>query len=345
LSEFRLNPATKEWVIIAKERADRPDAYHRHETEGEVVPERDEACPFCVGNERMTPPEIYRDPPLPADGKGVHPWQVRIVPNKYPALTSTLDTNGRGRGVFFRGMPGAGMHDVVIETPFHNRFTPLLSATELRRVLEAYRWRYLKLREDPRIKLITIFKNHGRAAGTSLIHPHSQIIATPIVPFLLRSQLGVAIRHYDDWGRSVYTEMLEEELADGRRIVCESGHFLAFCPFASKSPFEVWVLPRRECPSFGAVTSEELDDLAEVMGRILGALWEALDGPAFNFVIRTAPISEDNEEYYIWHVEIIPRISTLAGFEFGSGVSINVSVPEENAASLRRTLEIRDARG
>lgn len=342
MSEFRLNPATKEWVIIAGERAARPGAYPRERAEREGVPEWDAECPFCVGNEPMTPPEIYRDPAAAGRGEG-QPWRVRIVPNKFPALDSTRREDGRGRGEFFRSLPGAGYHDVVIEHPAHNRFTPLLRREELRRVLEAYRWRYLKLREDPRVKLVTIFKNHGRAAGTSLLHPHSQIIATPIVPFFLRSKLGVAIRYYDDWGRCVYRDMLEEELEDGRRIVCETEHLVAFCPFASKSPFEVWILPRRECPSFGLVTSGELDGLADVLGRVLGALWEGLDNPAFNYVVRTAPVPEENKDYYLWHVEIVPQVTTPAGFELGSGISINIATPEENASFLRGVIEARSS--
>ncbi|MFQ5912024.1 MAG: galactose-1-phosphate uridylyltransferase [Nitrospinota bacterium] len=348
MSEFRLNPATKEWVIIAGERAARPEDFSGEETEGALeraeTPAWKADCPFCPGNEHMTPRAVYRDPPLSREEASETTWRVRIVPNKFPALNSTRQTEGRDCGEFFRSIAGVGFHDVLIENPVHNRFTPVLSREELRRVLEAYRWRYLALREDPRVKIVTIFKNHGRTAGTSLIHPHSQIIATPIVPFFLRSDLGVAIRYYDDSGRCVYSDMTEQELDDGRRIVYQTEHFVAFCPFASKFPYEVWVLPRRASPSFGAITAPELDGLADVLGRVLGALWEGLDKPAFNYVVRTAPIPQENEDYYLWHLEIVPRITTTAGFELGSGIIINVTVPEENAALLRRVIEARAQR-
>ena len=345
MSEFRLNPATNEWVIIAADRAKRPDAYHRHDSEKMDFPEWEEDCPFCFCNEHMTPHEIYRDPSAPDASGESRPWQVRIVPNLYPALNTSRFSDTREGGDFFHRLEGVGLHDVVIEHSEHNRFTPLMNADEIERVLCAFRWRFEQIREDPRIRLITIFKNHGRSAGTSLVHPHSQIIATPLVPFTISSRLDAAVRYFERYGRSVYQDMLKAELEDGRRIVSESEHFAAYCPYASRFPYEVWIQSKRECPSFEAVTPGEVRDLSAVLGDVLGALYEGLGNPSFNYVIRTVPIADEDKPYYAWHVEIIPRITTTAGFEMGSGITINVTVPEENAAFLRRVMEDRISKG
>ena len=345
MSEFRLNPATNEWVIIASERAKRPDAYHRHQSEKVDFSEWEEDCPFCLCNEHMAPPEIYRDPPsTPGTLDESRPWQVRIDPNLYPAFDTVALLEEKQRSGFFHSQGGMGLHDVVIEHPEHNRFTPLMKSEEIEHVLLAFRWRFLQIREDPRFRLITIFKNHGRAAGTSLVHPHSQIIATPMVPFFVSSLLDVAARYFGKFGRSVYQDMLEAELKDGRRILAESGHFVAYCPYGSRSPYEVWIQPKRDSSSFGAISSEEITDLSVVLGDVLGALYEGLGNPSFNYVIRTVPVAEEGKSYYVWHVEIVPRITTPAGFEMGSGVTINVTVPEESAVFLRGVMEGRRSR-
>jgi UDPglucose--hexose-1-phosphate uridylyltransferase len=258
-----------------------------------------------------------------------------VVPNKFAALTPEGDPRRRDDGPLFREMDGVGHHEVIIETPVHNRFIPLMEDPEIERVVQAYRERYLALRQDKRVKLILIFKNHGEAAGTSLEHPHSQLVAAPVVPASLRRKHDEAIRYYDATGRCLYCDVVEAERGAGERVILETGDFLVFHPFASGSPFETWIAPKRHCPSFGQITLEECRALAVVLKTTLARLAKALNDPDYNFVIHTAPVGDEDEEYYLWHIQILPRLTTAAGFEIGSGMRINIAKPEETARFLR----------
>lgn len=335
MPELRQDPTTREWTIIATERAKRPHDFRRREASRDDR-EYDSACPFCPGHEARTPPEVlaYRDQGT-ADTPG---WKVRVVPNQYAALLPQGTTERRVAEEFFRTMDGVGYHEVIIETPAHNRFLPSMSQEEVEAVLSVYRDRYLALRQDRRVKYILLFKNHGEGAGTSLSHPHSQLVATPVVPANLRRKYDEAIRYHDATGRCVYCDVVEAELKARRRIVLETRGFLVFHPFASQGPFETWIVPRRFCSSFGLVNDEEIRDLAGVLKRVLGVLSETLNDPDYNYVVNSAPVGDEDEDFYLWHIQILPRLTRLAGFELGSGMRISIARPEQTASFLRDAL-------
>jgi UDPglucose--hexose-1-phosphate uridylyltransferase len=332
MPQMRQDPTTKEWVILASERAKRPDDFRREKPFLNIPPFKKE-CPFCPGNEHLTPPETlaYRRGG-PSNGPG---WWVRVVPNKYPALSLDGSLERREEKGFFRLMDGVGVHEVVIGSPIHNQVFSVLGDYQASEVLLAYRERYLALREDPRIKLIIIFKNHGPAAGTSLEHTHSQIVGTSVVPSNLRKKLQEAARHYDDHGVCVYCEMIEEELSSGERILEETDEFVVLHPFASRFPFETWIVPRRHHASFGSISLEDSKRFAIVLKTTLHKIYSKLNDPGYNYVIHTAPVKDEVEDYYHWHLQIIPRLTTTAGFEMGSGMYINVSFPEQTARFMK----------
>jgi UDPglucose--hexose-1-phosphate uridylyltransferase len=330
MSVMRQDPTTKEWVIIATERGKRPHDFKK-DARARVLSPREPSCPFCSGNEAMTPHEILRIPNR--EGKG---WAIRVVPNKFAALAAEGVLRRKADGPLFREMDGVGHHEVIIETPIHNRFIPLMEDSEVEQVIHAYRERYLALTEDKHVKLILIFKNHGEAAGTSLEHPHSQLVATPVVPASIRHRFDVAIQYYDATGRCLYCDIVEAERKADERVVLETDDFVVFHPFASGSPFETWIAPKRHRPSFGQITLEECRALAIVLKTILARLATALNDPDYNFVIHTAPLGDEDKEYYLWHIQVLPRLTTVAGFEIGSGMRINIAKPEETARFLRQ---------
>jgi UDPglucose--hexose-1-phosphate uridylyltransferase len=329
MSEIRQDATTEEWVIIARDRAKRPQEFVRQQTRPELrslLP----SCPFCPGNESKTPPEtiLYENP-------GNQNWRVRIFANKFPALTpkgSTMRTEEEG---FFLGMDGIGVHEVVVETPVHNRPLALMEDREVEDVLRAYQERYKALSRMPFVKLIIIFKNYGQSAGTSLEHPHSQLVATPVVPRHIRMKYEVAIRHYDDTGRCLHSDLADYELRIGKRVVMKTEKFLAFHPFASFRPFETWIVPNTQQACFGDVSPEDLENLAHILRMTLFKLYRGLNDPDFNYVIDTAPVEDKSKNYFLWHLRIIPRLTELAGFEIGSGIYINTAVPEETAQFIR----------
>ncbi len=329
MPEFRQNLATKEWVIIAPERSKRPrDNNSAVQPEPLDRPKWRQDCPFCPGNEERTtvPVLVY-----PTDGPQ---WQVRVVTNLYAALNRDLEPTRTYHGRFLAA-EGFGVADVVIEHPRHDLSPAQMSESEVATFLRAYRERYVTIDKDLRINLVSIFRNHGPRAGTSLEHPHSQIIATPIVPPHVRDTVEQAVRHFDKNGTCVYCDVLAEELKRGEGIIEESAHFVAFCPWASRSPFECRIYPRRHTASYMLTTDEELADLAAVLRRVLGRLYIALDNPDYNYLIRSAPSGDHDARYLHWYMVIIPRISTRAGFEIGTGIYINPVPPERAAEDLR----------
>ncbi len=332
MPQMRQDPTTKEWVILSSERAKRPDDFRREKPVLNIPPFK-KGCPFCPGNEHLTPPETlaYRRGG-PSNGPG---WWVRVVPNKYPALTLDGSLERKEEKGFFRLMDGVGVHEVVIGSPIHNQVFSVLDDYQASEVLLAYRERYLALREDPRIKLIIIFKNHGPAAGTSLEHTHSQIVGTSIVPTNIRKKLQEAARHYDDHGVCVYCEMIEEELSSRERILEETDEFMVLHPFASRFPFETWIVPKKHHASFGSISVEDSKKFAILLKTTLHGINSKLNDPDYNYVIHTAPVKDEGEDYYHWHLQIIPRLTTTAGFEMGSGMYINVSFPEQTARFMR----------
>jgi UDPglucose--hexose-1-phosphate uridylyltransferase len=261
-------------------------------------------------------------------------WRVRVVDNKYPALSPDGERLRKMNGIY-RSMTGVGIHEVIIEHRRHDLPPALFSADDLAAVFRAYRQRYDEIRKDQRIEAIIIFKNHGERAGTSLVHPHAQLAATPVVPTQIRTRVEEAIRYFDDTGECVFCRTLREELLARERIVCETGHFVAFIPYAALSPFHMWIFPRRHESSFDEVFDAEIEDLASNLKTVLGKLYYGLNNPDFNYSIRSLPTRDRHTDYFHWYITIIPRVSRTAGFELGSGMFINSSVPEESAEFLR----------
>jgi UDPglucose--hexose-1-phosphate uridylyltransferase len=337
MPELRQNFFTKEWVVIATERAKRPEQMVVKRPEKTVAPFVP-TCPFCPGNESQTPPEVMRVP-----GATNSDWLVRLIPNKFAALQRDVQPDRiihRSR----RTINGFGVHDVVIETPNHAQVMALMSEAEVLNVLRTYKARYSALSLDNRIAHVTIFKNHGADAGTSLEHPHSQVIATPVISWQVRQRFQEALRHYDDFGNCIFCQSIEEELHDNQRIVLVTDHFVVLELFASPAPFSTHIYPRRHIASFGDISSVELTDLALVLKTMLGKLYYGLNNPDFNFTIRTAPAELIGVKYFHWYLSIIPRLTRVAGFELGSGMFINTVLPE-SAAEFLRNVRVEKAVG
>lgn len=328
MPELRQNIATKEWVIISSERAKRPNSYS--EPKDRMVTEERSShsatCPFCPGNEELDL-EVERFPTT-------EPWQTRVVKNKYPALA------GEGLPVrivdgVHRRIDGVGYHEIVVVHRNHNTTLALMTPAEVQASLATMQRRGQEIARDQRIEQIIMFKNHGERAGASLIHPHCQIVGLPVVPSSIRSRLLEARRYFDDTGMCVYSVMLEEELARGERLVTVSDYFVAFSLYASASPFHMWIIPRHHHSSFLNASTEELADLGSVLHDVLYRIYAGLRDPDYNLVIRSAPVKDHANSYFRWYITLIPRLSRMAGFELGSGMHINPTLPEGCASFLR----------
>ena len=329
MSELRRDPVDGRWVIIASERRKRPVDFHTQEY-GE---EKARSCPFCEGNEDQTPPEIFaiRDPNTMPNTPG---WQVRVIPNKFPALRTEGDLHREGVGYFDR-MSGTGAHEVIIESPDHNALRSTMSLAQLENVYRAYRERIVDLRNDHRLKYVMVFKNYGEAAGASLAHPHAQLIALPILPKHIVEEMDGARDYYRYKERCIFCDIIFQELEMQERIVCENEGFVAVCPWAPIFPFEVWVLPKQHDSCFEDCNPAELSRLASISSEVFKRLDGALARPHFNSILHTSPFDEQYNNYYHWHIEIMPRLTRTAGFEYGSGFYINPVPPEEAAMFLR----------
>ncbi len=328
MPEFRRDPVTGRWVIIATDRARRPADFSREP----VVIKGGRFCPFCPGNELKTPPEVlaFRD----GSGPNQPGWKVRVVPNKFPALRVEGDFDRQGEGVYDK-MNGIGAHEVVIETPEHMMTMARMSDKQIEDVFWAFRDRFLDLKKDRRMKYIIVFKNHGEAAGATLEHTHSQLIAMPVVPRRVIEELELTRRYYEQKERCVFCDIMRQELDTGTRLVLETDHFVVICPYAARFPFELWVIPRRHLSHFEDTDIPTFHNLGWTMSVVLRELDKVLEQPAYNFVIHTAPLQEPPMPYYHWHLELTPRLTKTAGFERGTGFYINPTPPEEAAKFLR----------
>jgi len=347
MSELRFDPIRRRWSIIATERRFRPHEFRRPEPEppGEVS-----GCPFEYGNEHHTPPEILAvaDQPRQPDTPG---WQVRVVPNKFPALRVEGALTREGVGLFDR-VSGIGAHEVIVETPHHERPLADMSADEIVPIFRAARERLVDLRKDIRIRYVLIFKNHGRDAGASLYHPHSQIIATPVIPTVVVEELNVARQHWGHKERCIFCDMIQQERTYSSRVAFETSEFVLLEPFASSFPFETWILPKTHCHDFAACTDQLLFDLAGAVRDFLRRIRTLLADPPYNMILHTAPSPHPRPgqpgywstiEYdYHWHLEFVPRVTRIAGFEWGSGYWINPTPPEDAARFLREVVVEQD---
>ena len=327
MPELRKDPITGRWVIISSDRGKRPADFGDQRTK-----KRGGFCPFCSGNERTTPHEIlaYRDSGL-ADQPG---WRLRVVPKKFPALQIEGELNKQGEGIFDK-MNGIGAHEVFIESPDHNATLATLPPKAALEVLLAFRDRMEDLKKDRRFQYTLIFKNEGLTAGATLEHSHSQLIALPIVPIQVQEEIDGCRRHYDLKERCIYCDIIRQETQNRLRLVGESSLFLALAPFAPRFPFETWVLPKRHISCFACSTADDFKDFAGLLQETLRRIDRALSNPPYNFVIHTSPFKEEVNEYYHWHIEIMPKLTNIAGFEWGSGFYMNPTPPEEAAKFLR----------
>ena len=332
MPELRKDPVVGRWVIISTERGRRPSDFNG----AAPPPPNAKTCPFCVGNEDKTPAEIlaYREQGTLPNTPG---WSTRVVPNKFPALQIEGSLDRRGEGLYDR-MSGVGAHEVVIEGPNHDLDLADLPVEHIEQVLLAYRERVLDLFRDRRMRYVLIFKNHGDQAGATLEHTHTQLIATPIIPKNIQEELEGARRYWELKERCVFCDIVQQETAEGlgRRVVSMSDRFVALMPFASRFPFETWILPREHDASYQTLGEPtEYRDLAAMLKDTLQRLNRALDRPPYNFVLHTAPVSDLDLEYFHWHFEIMPKLTRVAGFEIGSGFYINPTPPEDAAQYLR----------
>ena len=322
-------------MIIATERAARPTDFIGKF--GEEVADRDR-CPFCEGREAQTPPEIFS---VRGDGSQANApgWRVRVVSNKYPALRIEGDTARSGVGMFTR-MDGVGAHEVIVETPEHDTHLALLPEDHIADVIRAYYQRYEDLDRDERFEYLLLFRNHGRVAGASLSHPHSQLIALPMVPKRTSEEMDAAEHYFARQGTCVYCDLIAQELAGRERLVYENECFIAVAPFAARFPFETWILPKVHMASFGSISAEDVPAMAHVLKTTLLKLALCLGNPPYNYIVHSAPYGSPSSPAYHWHVEIMPQLTRVAGFEWGSGFHINSVAPEEAARYLRET-EVR----
>jgi len=336
MSELRKDIVTREWVIIAPERAERKS--HRDLAQSTKLnppsgKDADRAsCPFCPGREEAEP-EIWawRAPGgLPNSPQ----WDVRVIPNKYPAL-EMKGPIARHDYTIYDCMSGVGAHEIVIETPHHNVGLAELSADHLAHVVEAYQARYRALSEVPGIAHVSVFKNHGWAAGETVHHAHSQIVATPMIPQLVWNNMQGQAQYREYRDACVYCSIVETEQALDERLIVANDDFVAVSPFASRYPFEVWIIPQRHTASFAYMSAGERLAFAQVLRTILARLAEELDDPPYNYTIFSPPCQLDQDTLLHWHMEIIPRLSVIAGFELGSNIFINTVRPEEACQSMR----------
>jgi UDPglucose--hexose-1-phosphate uridylyltransferase len=345
MSEFRKDPIVDRWVIIATERSRRPSDFQTDAAS--VAFPASHFNPFAPGHEDRTPPELAawgRPEGASADSPG---WKVRVVPNKFPVLQREGELDPQGLGMFDM-MNGIGAHEVIIENPDANWDIASSTREEMALVLDAYVARMKALQEDARFRTILIFRNAGVAAGATLAHPHSQIIALPILPRQISEKLEAAREYFERKGRCVFTDVIRQELAMGDRVVEENEHFVVLSPFAARFPFELQIYPRRHCHDFALIEPAERDALAEVLPRSLRRIKNALGDPAYNLMLHTAPSSHsirrsameksdpwNSDQNFLWHIDILPRLTKVAGFEWGTGFYINPVAPENATKFLR----------
>jgi len=335
MAKLRLDPASGEWVIMAHERVGRPSGFKVNRRPKHAPPYVKD-CPFCPGNENLTPPEIaaYNKN---ADAK----WQVRVIPNKFPALSPEGSVEERLADRYFEGMEGIGYHEVVIESPIHNQRISETDPADVKLILRAYIDRIKVLSGKEYVKSVVIFKNHGPAAGTSIPHPHSQILATPIITNQTRRRLQAAVEYYNRMRSCLYCDINRWEHDLGKRIIYEGRNFIVFNPYASHYSYETWISPIEHNPCFSSIGQREMEELSEVLPDTLRIIDDILGSPDYNYILHTALKGDGDEEHTHWYIQIVPRISVMGGFEVGSGTYINPILPEDVAKSMRGRYQLK----
>jgi UDPglucose--hexose-1-phosphate uridylyltransferase len=329
MPELRKDPITGCWVIISSEHGKRPTDF-----QDQRGIKRGGFCPFCAGNERTTPDEVLAYRPKEDTTPNGPGWRLRVVPNKFPALQIEGGLNKQGEGIFDK-MSGVGAHEVIIESPDHNATLASIPLQAMEDVLRAYRDRLEDLKRDTRFQYALIFKNEGLSAGATLEHTHSQLIALPIVPIQVQEELNGCKQHFKLKERCILCDIIRQETQSGARVVLETPLFIALAPFAPRFPFETWIMPKAHLSSYASSSNEDYKDLAGLLQNVLRRIDRALSTPPYNFVVHTSPFRDEHNDYYHWHIELMPKLTSVAGFEWGSGFYINPTPPEEAAKFLR----------
>lgn len=328
MPEFRQDPITGRWVIIASARASRP--WHINVPGNQA---RTESCPFCAGNEVMTPPEVWAERDSNS-GRNAPGWRVRVVANKYPALEDRGEWSGKKDGLY-RAMNGLGVHEVIIESPEHVVQMSALSREQFEKILFAYQIRLHALRNDPRWRYSLIYKNHGERAGATFEHIHSQLVALPFVPREAHDEITGARKHFETTRRCIYCDIIRRESEQGHRLVLATERFVALCPYAPRFGYETWIVPKTHGPRFEHSAQQDIAAFAQTLRAVIVKLNGISDNAPFNYAIHSAPTEESADEHYHWHMEILPQMTRAAGFEWGTGVHMNSIAPEDAARLLR----------
>ena len=329
MPELRKDPVLGRWIIIAQERGKRPSDFIIEKTVS-----KGGFCPLCPGNEKTTPAEVlrYSSTSHPPNTPG---WDLRVVPNKYPALVIEGDLDKEGDGLYDK-MNGIGAHEVIIETPNHNESFVQLPPERMINVFLSYRDRLVDLSRDHRFKYVMVFKNYGRGAGASLEHSHSQLVAMPILPRMIVSELAGSLSYYRYKERCIFCDIIRQETKQEIRVVCQNDHFLCITPYAPRSPFEMWILPKDHSSSYIEQDTRSFQALTAIFTESMLRLDHCIPNVPYNFVLHTSPLRSEPLEHYHWHFEIMPKLTKIAGFEWGTGFYINPTPPEEAAKYLRK---------
>jgi len=333
MPELRKDPVLGRWIIISRERQKRPTDFFVDEPK--VL---GGFCPLCAGNERSTPSEVLAFRTNPEAAVNSSDWQVRVVPNKYPALIIEGELGKEGEGLYDR-MNGIGAHEVIVETPGHEDLFWELPVDHVSLVFRSFRDRLKDLEQDSRFRYVMIFKNYGKAAGASLEHSHSQLIALPVLPRMIVSELEGAKSYYRYKDRCIFCDIIRQEIQQDVRVVCQNELFITIAPFAPRTPFEMWVLPKEHASGFCSLDDRQLTSLSHLFSETLRRLNRCIPNVPYNFVLHTQPLRSGEIDHFHWHFEIVPKLTSIAGFEWGSGFYINPLPPEEAAQYLRESLD------
>lgn len=335
--ELRQDVVTGKWVAIAPGRSKRP----HHTSEGRAqknIAKYQTLCPFCNLAQFPQEPDVLRLPDDP------HDWQVHIFPNKYPAFTPARELKSWQVGPY-RTVSATGYHELLVPR-WHNQIEGLMTEKQFSLQLEALVLRYRQLRTEPAVNYIQIIKNHGHQAGGSLEHPHHQIFAIPVLPEEAADLLHGAEVYAKKYSREVFADIIDFERAEGQRVIAENDHFIAICPYASRQPYEVTLLPHQPNPHFEDSSPDQREALAELMRRVFSRLYHGLYNPPYNYYIYSAPCDDtgfvcnrESFKHWRWHIEIVPRLTSWGGFEMSTGLEINSVAPEHAAAFYRGETE------
>ena len=329
MPEMRKNPVSREWIIVAPERANRPHSHLTTDITGNPHQAHHSDCPFCPGNEHLTPKEtlIYKN-----DHSG---WDLRAIANKFPALNKTNSFSINKNNPLEEHAFAEGISEVIIETPHHSKNIAFYSLEEIELLIKAYKERYTGISKEKNIKFVSIFKNNGKKSGASISHAHSQIIGIPVVPPVIEHEISSAAKYYEEKGSCIFCDNIALEIKEKTRIIFENEDFISFLPFASRFPFEIMIVPKFHSSKFQFINDLQIKKLAEIMKAVLYKLYEGLENPPYNYYIHTSPVGKNAGEFYHWHIELIPRNLSPGGFELCTGIYINISSPEANAKILR----------